>query len=98
MGKISGKLSTLLRDAPPETQVDLHVMLRRGLGPGEVRTLVDDLSRLTAGESPPPEYLAATDIVFLCSALGDVPAIADLPGVVWVDADSRASMDELIDS
>lgn len=97
MGKISGKLAALLRHQPPETQVDLHVMLQRGLEPSDVQTLFSDLSKLTADEAA-PEYLAASGIVLLSSVLGNVQAIANLPGVIWVDADSRANMDELIDA
>lgn len=96
MEKVSDKLSALVETQKPEKEVRLNVMLRRGLDREHVAALADELANLAHDHSH-VEVLPASGMVLLNGTLGAVERIAGHPAVQWVDHDTEAPLEDLID-
>lgn len=96
MGNVSDKLSDLVKAHKPEREVNLNVMLRRNLDREKVAAVADELARLSADEKS-VELLRASGMVLMKGKLGSVKAISEHPGVEWVDHDTEAPLEDLID-
>lgn len=96
MNKVSDKLAELVSSENPGTEVNLHVMLQRGLEEARIKAIVDNLSQV-ATDKEGVKVFALSGIVTLRGTLQAVKAIAADPNVVWIDQDSEAPMRELLD-
>ena len=97
MDKVSDKLSALIESEEPEKEVRLNVLLRRGLDRDRVAALADELANLTPDHAQ-VEVLPASGMVLLNGTLGAVERIAGHPAVQWVDQDTEAPIEDLLDS
>jgi len=97
MDKVSDKLSALIKSEEPEKEVRLNVMLRRGLDRDRVAALADELANIAA-DSSHVEVLPVSGMVMLNGPLGAVERIASHPAVQWVDQDTEAPVEDLLDS
>ncbi|MCA1591078.1 MAG: hypothetical protein LC754_00145 [Acidobacteria bacterium] len=97
MGNVSDKLSDLVKSDEPEREVSLNVMLRKNLDREKVAAVAEELARLSADKKP-VEVLSAARMVLMKGKLGSVRAISEHPGVEWVDHDTEAPIEDLIDS
>lgn len=97
MEKVSEKLSALVEAEEPEKEVRLNVMLRRGLDRASVANLAEELAGLTPGGAS-VEVLPASGMVLMRGTLGAVERIAGHPAVEWVDQDTEAPLEDLLDS
>ena len=96
MEKVSDKLSALVETEEPEKEVRLNVMLRRGLDRDHVAALADELANLTHDRSH-VEVLSGSGMILLDGTLGAVERIAGHPAVQWVDRDTEAPIEDLVD-
>lgn len=97
MDKVSDKLSALIESQEPEKEVRLNVLLRRDLDHDRIADLADELANL-APEHAKVEVLPASGMVLLDGTLGTVERIANHPAVQWVDQDTEAPIEELLDN
>lgn len=97
MEKVSKKLQALVESEAPEKEVDLNVMLRRGLDDERVAELVGELADLAADRQS-VELLPSSGIVLMRGTLGAVERLTRNPAVEWVDKDTEAPVEELLDS
>jgi len=97
MEKVSDKLSALVETEEPEKEVRLNVMLHRGLDRDRVAALADELANLTHDRSN-VEVLPGSGMILLDGTLGAVERIAGHPAVEWVDHDTEAPIEDLLDS
>jgi hypothetical protein len=96
MDKVSDKLSALVESQGPEKEVRLNVLLRRGLDRDRVAALADELATL-APDTSHVEILAASGMVLMNGTLGAVERIAGHPAVQWVDQNTEAPVEDLLD-
>ena len=96
MDKVSDKLSALIESQEPEKEVKLNVMLRRGLDRERIASLADELADLAHNPSH-VEVLPASGMVMINGTLGAVERIAEHPAVQWVDQETEAPLEELLD-
>ncbi len=96
MEKVSDKLSALVESQEPEKEVRLNVLLRRDLDRDRVAALADELANLAPKRSH-VEILPASGMVLIDGTLGSVEQIARHPAVQWVDQDTEAPIEDLID-
>jgi hypothetical protein len=95
-GKSSDKLASLVASEAPDAEVNLHVMLRDDVSADDAQRVVKKLGALATDPSS-VESLSFSNMVFCTVPLSAVQSITKLPEVVWVDVDSEASIEELID-
>lgn len=96
MNKLSEELTRLITTGNPTSEVNLHVMLHRDLKLDEFESLVNTLQQLATD----PNQLKAfplSGIVTLRGTLAAIQQIAGNPNVVWIDQDSEAPIEELLD-
>ena len=96
MEKVSDKLSALVQTEEPEKEVRLNVILHRGLDRDRVAALADELANLTHDRSH-VEVLPGSGMILLDGTLGAVERIAGHPAVEWVDHDTQAPIEDLLD-
>jgi len=97
MEKVSDKLSALIASEAPEKEVKLNVMLRQDLDAESLDALTSELADL-ATDKKSFDVLPASSILLMKGTLGTVERIARHPGVEWVDKDTEASIEDLLDS
>ena len=97
MEKVSDKLATLIDYEEPDKEVRLNVMLRRGLEREQVAAIAAEFANLVPKPSH-VEILIAFGIILIDGRLGTVEHIAEHPAVEWVDLDTEAPLEELLDS
>jgi hypothetical protein len=93
---ISPRLRQLAQTLPPEESLRLHVLLRRDLPAGAVERAADQIRQLAA-PSPGVEVLPRSGIILCSAPATKVGVIAALPDVAWVDRDSEAPLESLLD-
>ena len=96
MDKVSDKLSALIESQEPEKEVRLNVLLSRDLDHDRINALADELAHL-APEPAHVEVLPASGMVLLNGTLGAVERIANHPAVQWIDQDTEAPIEDLLD-
>src|SRR5215213_4340284 len=96
MDKVSGKLSALIDTEPADKDVKLNVMLRKGISPKRLRELADELAALSSGKDS-VEVLPIANMVLMNGRLEAVRHIAAHPAVEWVDQETEAPIEELLD-
>lgn len=96
MNKVSDKLAELVSSEDPGTEVNLHVMLQKDLDSNRAKAIVDNLTEL-ATDKEDVKLFALSGIVTLRGTLQSIKEIAGDPNVVWIDQDSQAPMEELLD-
>lgn len=96
MKNVSDKLTALVASAPPDQKVTLQVLPREDLDRDGLQALARDLSRFAVDEKG-VEVLPAVGIVMLTSTLGAVEQLAGHPDIVWVDKESEARLEDLLD-
>ena len=97
MDKVSDKLSALVESQSPEKEVKLNVMLRKEFSGERLAALADELAALSADKKS-VEVLPVAGMVLMNGTLDAVRRIAAHPAVEWVDQDTEAPMEELVDS
>lgn len=93
---VSEHLQGLLQNAPTQTPIRLHILLRQDLGADAVQTMVEHLKAMGSPSSS-IELLPHSRIVLVETSLGLVEAIAYLPGVFWIDINHEAPIETLLD-
>lgn len=96
MDKVSDKLAELVSSEDPGTEVNLHVMLQRGLEADQTKAIIHNLEEL-ATDKQNVKLFELSGMVALRGTLEAVKEIAEDPNVVWIDQDSQAPMEELLD-
>jgi hypothetical protein len=96
MKKTSAKLDALMTSERPDQAVPLHVMLSRDLPPRTARAVVQELTRFATSPRQ-VDYLPASGIVVFPVRMDRIADIARLPEVTWIDLDSEAPLEELLD-
>jgi hypothetical protein len=76
--------------------VRLNVMLAKDTPHSAVHSVARGLAE-AAGAPRSPEILPASGMVFIESTLGAVQEIARRPEVVWLDTNTEAPVEELLD-
>jgi hypothetical protein len=97
MEKVSDKLSFLIDSERPEKEIKLNVMLRKDLDSESLSTLTSELAEL-ATDKESLDVLPALGILLMKGTLGAVEHIAKHPGVEWVDKDTEAPIEDLLDA
>jgi hypothetical protein len=97
MDKVSNKLTALFESEPSEKEVKLNVMLRSGISQESLPALADELAALSSDKDS-VKLLPTADIVSMNGKLDAVPRIASHPDVEWVDQDTEAPIEELLDN
>ena len=92
--KLSAKLQKRIAQDTPDSTVSIHVMLCPGLKPSEVKSATKQIRRLAEDNI---EELSLMSMVACNSKLSQLPDIAKIDEVQWIDADSEAPTEELID-
>ena len=95
MDKISDKLAALLESDALHSEVNLHVMLKRDLEGDRTRALIQQLEELATDKRV--RLFPLANIVTLKGRLDSIKQIAGNPDVVWIDQDTEAPMEELLD-
>lgn len=96
MKNVSDKLASLVAVGPPEQEVNLQVLPRENLDGDGLKALARDLARFATDEGS-VEVLSAVGIVTLTGTLGAVKQLAGHPDIVWIDKDSEATLEDLLD-
>ena len=96
MEKVSKKLQALLESEAPDKEVNLNVIVRRDLGGDRLAELAGELADI-ASDKQSVEVLPS-GIVLMRGTLGAVKRLAQNPAVDWIDKDTEAPIEELIDS
>jgi hypothetical protein len=94
--KVSDRLSSLLASEAPDKEVNLHVMLRDDLSAAGVKKFLNKLAAIIPDKGS-LESLSLSKMVLCTVPLSAVQSILKFPEVVWVDVDSEASLESLID-
>ncbi len=97
MKKVSDKLSALIASETPEKEVKLNVMLRKDLDRESLAALTSELADLAADKES-VDVLPISCVLFMKGKLSAVQHIANHPGVEWVDKDTEASLEDLLDA
>lgn len=95
--KISPKLSSLIASKPPRTGVRLSVILDAAIPSGATASVAQELTAAvqTTGS---PLVLPASRMILIDATLGAVEQLARQPHVVWVDANTEARIEDLLDA
>jgi hypothetical protein len=96
MERVSDKLAALIDYEEPDKEVRLNVLLRRGLDREHVAAVAEEFANLIPKPSH-VEVLIASGIILIDGLIGMVPRIAEHPAVEWVDLDTEAPLEELVD-
>jgi hypothetical protein len=93
-GKISDRLASLADRAPKHTRVSIQVLLARNIDAKQLATTLNSLKQ----EIDAAEYVSISGTVHGRAPLERVPIIQAMPSVEWIDLESHAALEELIDS
>lgn len=96
MNKVYDKLASLIASEDPSTAVNLHVILQKNLTQGSTEALIQNLSQL-ATDKDQVKVFPLSGIVTFTTTLDSIERIAGNANVVWVDRDSEAPLEELLD-
>ena len=96
MKNVSDKLASLVASGQPDQKVTLQVLPREQLGREGLKALARDISRFAEDEKG-VEVLSTVGIIILTGTLGTVESLARHPDVVWVDKESEARLEDLMD-
>ena len=95
--KISPEVSRLIRTAPAETPVRFNILLRHGSGSESLQHLVRDMDGGATKFAADVRLVPSAGMVLCTLPLGAVEQVSHLPDVVWIDAESRAPIEDLLD-
>ena len=96
MKNVSDKLASLVASGSPDQEVTIHVLPREHLDRDGFKALARDISSFAADEKG-VEVLPAVGMIILTSTLGAVERLARHPDIFWVDKDSEANLEDLLD-
>ena len=98
MATLSEPLQRLIASEPDSARaVHLHLLVRRGLDREQLPTLLARLADETPGVEI-GEVLGGAGIVLVQAPLRSVHALAAAPELEWIDIDSEAPLESLLDS
>ena len=93
---VSDSLARALSAGPPDQQVPLHLMFHREPSDEQWQQAVEQLRSLLP--ECKVELLSRSRMALVQAPLDRVPAIAEIPGVSWIDADKTAPPKSLLDA
>ncbi len=96
MNNLSKRLSALLQSSSGDAEVKLHILYRKGLSESSKIALFKILSNIT-GKEEVKEIVRGSGIIVCSTTLESVRSLADLPEIDWIDLESKAPIEELID-
>ena len=96
MGEMSRRLQAVLSHGQDDELATVNVMLEAGLTHSQAESVVKEIAARVADQSD-FEYLAKMKMVLCTVSLGTVRQLANLRGVIWIDLESRAPLEEIMD-
>src|SRR5688500_9543475 len=93
---ISDALTRALSGDHSTEPIPLHVMFQREPSDAQWQQSVEQLQTLVPQSKV--ELLPKSRMALVQATLDQVPAIAEIPGVFWIDADKTAPLDAIKDS
>lgn len=96
MNNLSKRLSALLQSSSGDAEVKLHILYRKGLSESSKIALFKRLCNIT-GKEEIKEIVQGSGITVCSTTLESVRSLADLPEIDWIDLESKAPIEELID-
>ncbi len=96
MSEMSDRLQAMLSRGQDDTLVTVNVMLEAGLKPSQAESVVKEIAACVADQSD-FEYLANMNMVLCTASLRAVRQLAKLSGVIWIDLESRAPLEAIMD-
>jgi hypothetical protein len=96
MEKVAEDLFSRMQQEDPDTEVDLNVMLRRGIAPHGARELIHQLRGLATDEGA-VELSTLFGMAELPATLGTIKEIAEHPDVVHIAENKKEAIENLID-
>ncbi len=94
---MSEKLQAVLDANDNVRELNLHIMLKNDLSRESAAAFAEDLSKLATDEKA-VEVLSGSGIILLSATADTVQKIADRPEVLWIDIDSSAPLENLLDA
>ena len=96
MEKLSQALKTLIDTPDPPAQVSIHILLDGEMSAQDTETVITAIKAHLADEES-FELLRRMKIVLCSTSVDGARKISELPGVLSVDLDSSAPLEELMD-
>lgn len=96
MSEMAERLQALLSDGQDEALVTVNVMLEADIEPSQAESVAQEIATRVADQSD-FEYLAKMRIVLCTASLRTVRQLAKLAGVTWIDLESRAPLESIMD-
>lgn len=96
MSDVSQRLLALLSHGQDDTPVAVNVMLEANMRPSQAESIVKQIAARVADNSD-FEYLAKINIVLCTASLQTIRYLATLPGITWIDLESRAPVETIMD-
>lgn len=97
MADISDRLQAMLSSAKGDILVTVNVMLETNLTASQAESLANEVAAHVA-EADNCEYLSNMKIVHCDVPLQTIRQLADLEGVVWIDLESHAPLEAIMDT
>ena len=94
--KVSPQLEKMLVEASPTATLKLQILLDTAAS----QAVMDDAVRGIDGISSPGEpveLLRNSRMVFCAVRAARVPKVAEIPGVIWIDAQREAPLESIMD-
>ena len=96
MSELSDRLQALLSHGQGETPVAVNVMLEADIEPSHARYVVQEIAACVTDQRD-FEYLVKLRMVVCKVSVCAIWHLAKLPGVKWIDLESSASLESIID-
>lgn len=96
MTDMSERLKILLLNGQEDTQVAVNLMLEADMGPSQVKSIVHKVSTFLSDKGH-FEYLATMNMILCTTSLQCVRQLGQLQGVTWIDLESRAPLESIMD-
>ena len=96
MSDVSQRLLALLSHGQDDTPVAVNVMLEANMRLSQAESIVKQIAARVADKSD-FEYLAKVNIVLCTASLQTIRHLATLPGITWIDLESRAPVETIMD-
>ncbi len=92
----SERLSALLQSSPGDQELQLHILYRKGQSERSKIAFFEKLTNIT-GKEEIKEIVQGSGIIVCSTTLDSVRSLAELPEIDWIDLESKAPIEELID-
>lgn len=92
---LSERLQQMIAAEAADRAVRVHVLLRKELPADETEQVANQIHSMAREDSL--DFLPSMHALVGATSLGNVERIARLPQVFWIDVDSEASLEALLD-